>query len=211
MTTNGHGSDGSVAAAEAVRVIESSTTGSGRYRLANGVLLEFRHVAPYALRQAQQRVKEPDVPVVHVASKGRDEANPNDPNYLAAYAAYLEELALAGQAVGFMLGVRPVEVPDGMHWPDSDEWVDELSVAGIEARREPVPARLYDWLRLYAIASEEDLYVCTALATQQVGLSEAEVAAAVSSFRRRKGRGPDPSAGSAAADGQRDPVQADVA
>lgn len=208
---NGHASGGDVASdAAAASVIDSPAVGKGRYRLSNGIVLEFRHVSPRAIRQAAQRVPEPEVPVVRVEAKGRDEPNPNDPAYIAAMAKYLEDVALAGQAVAFMLGVRPLEIPPDMHEVDDDAWVDELAAVGIEARREPAPARLYDWLTLYAITSDEDLFACTALATQQVGLTEGEVQSALASFRGRTGRYTDRADRSADEDGQRDPVQEGV-
>lgn len=183
------------AAVDAAEAVDSPRV--ERVQLENGIVLRLKQVPPYALGDAVRRVPVPEVPIVPIESKGIEEANPNDPDYIEAMVRYGNETAEAGLNIALVLGTEIEHVPEGMYRPEDDEWIDELEEAlavidqyegGPVLRREPRAARKLDWLRYYAIPSEDDIFRLTVLLTSNTAITEEEVAAAVAAFRSRTKR-----------------------
>lgn len=186
-----------------------------RITLENGIILRLKPVPPMVLRAASAGVKKPEVPIVLIPEKGRDEPNPNDPQYLADLQQWFANQAEALLTVALILGTAVEFIPEGMHGADDDEWIAELREAyGLLAGSIPPiheergsKARYLDWLHLYAIPSETDIHRLTRLLTSGVALTESEVQAAADSFRRLfagfSSLGDAPAG--AAVDGDRDP------
>lgn len=191
--------EGSAAATRTVTALESSVENTATYKLSNGIVLEFTHVPPQAVRRAMSAVKEPEVPTFHNDQKDRDEPNPMDPDYLRDLQTWIAATAEAGQAVAFMLGVKVLSVPEDMLDVDDGEWIEEVEevwkiTCPDDNLMVPVSSpkeRLLSWLRYYAITSDIDTYVTTSICMQRIGLTEEEVQAAVASFRSAEVRAAD--------------------
>lgn len=162
-----------------------------RITLENGVVLRLKPVSPITLRDAAAHLVRPNVPQVEIPDTGgRTEPNPNDPDYLAAIQKWNADVSEAGITVALILGTEVETLPDGMPGYESDEWIDALRAA-----REIVPGgpplvvhtegkgRYLDWLRMYAISTNTDMFRLSRVLTTGVALTEEEVQAAADSFR----------------------------
>lgn len=200
MTTEAEQHGPSEAADEAAIRAATRMNGNGRgpavtsYRLANGIVLRLKPVPPLAMRAAAARIPEPVVPKVHLASQDREEDNPNDPGYQAALFQKSIDQTNAMFTVALLIGTEVESIPEGYYGPQQDEWITQmretLVLVGSEddvprVRETPERARYLDWLRLYAVTSDVDLYMLSMMLVQGVALSESEVQAAMASFRDR--------------------------
>lgn len=183
--------------ADQAAILAAHSNGIGpvtSYTLANGIVLKLKPVPPLALRAASARIPEPVVPKVRIESQDRDEDNPNDPNYQMAVMQKSVDQTNAMFTVALLVGTAVDHIPDGLYGPDDDGWITELrealALVGDEAepvaiREAPERARYLDWLRLYAVVTDADLYMLSMILVQGVVLSESEVQAAMASFRDR--------------------------
>lgn len=176
--------EAALAASVAIRHVDHVT-------LANGIVLRLRPVSPATVRSASAHLKRPEPPIVLIPEKGREEANPSDPGYLAALRQWEQDIAEAGLTVALVLGTEVESIPDGIHKYEDEAWISEILAAQELVSGAPVPVirregkgRYLDWLRKYAISTHTDLFTLTQLLTLGVGLTDAEVQAAAESFRR---------------------------
>jgi hypothetical protein len=164
--------------------------------LENGVALRLKPVPPFAIRNAAAHLKRPEVPIWVDPDKGREEPNPNDPDYQAAVRQYVNDQAEAALTVALLLGTEVISVPEGMYGVADERWAEEVTesmalAGGHFEVHASGKARYLDWLRMYAIPSEIDNYRLTRILTSGVGLTEAEVQRSVESFRSLYRRSPD--------------------
>ena len=160
--------------------------------LTNGIVLTLKLVAPLLISDAARRIPKPPVPTVYSEEKNRDEENPTHPDYLEALVMWRGERDEAGLSVALIMGSSVSSIPDGLHGPDSDEWIDEIeaSYAAIDMEppkidRERPSSRYLSWLRLYALPTEEDIVRISRILTSSVAVSEEDVREAVDAFRSR--------------------------
>lgn len=187
-----------VGAAEAlsgIKRVESLTLG-------NGIVLRIKTVPPHAMRAAARSVTQPVPPRVWIATKGVDkddpndrgwEENPDDPDYRMAVQRWMIDSDEAALRVGLLLGTDVLSLPEGVHEPQSDAWIEEVEgVFAVAAepdaemptmRREPFNARYLDWLRYYAIPSDEDLFLLTRLVMSTSVVTEEVLREALAAFR----------------------------
>lgn len=151
--------------------------------LSNGIMLRLKPVPPGVLRRVVQAVKAPDVPVVFVESRGREEENPNDPGYLAALEECRRARLLADQKARFALGTEVIDVPDSMFGPEDDRWIEQLRAVGIEPRVDTPTTRYAEWLELYAVSRAFDVTTLVAACYATSAIFEPEVLDALNSFR----------------------------
>lgn len=85
-----------------------------------GVTATVVPVPPQLMEEVTGRIKDPEIPVWHNEDKGRDEPNPNDPEYLEAVsnADRLRGIASIDAMALFGLDL------DGM--PEDDKWLRKL-------------------------------------------------------------------------------------
>lgn len=166
------------------------------YTTAIGVVLRFKPVPPFILSQAATRVPKPEPPQVWIESKQQHEPNPASPHYQQMLNDWREEGIEAGVRVALILGTEVAEIPDGVPSWDDEAWVDQLREAasvvegatgeawqGPEIGEPGTKRRYLDWLRYYALASEEDLFSVSRIVTHVGVLTEEELTRAVDSFR----------------------------
>jgi hypothetical protein len=170
--------------------------------LANRIILRVHPVASHLIREAARRVPEPAVPRHWVESRGKDRDDPNDPGweenpdsptYKRAYAEWAITSDLAAYKVALILGTRIEHIPEGLDRPESDTWIEDIraaaAAAGIEppeVRTEPPQARYLDWLRFYAIPSEDDIFRLSKLITSGSFVTEEALADSLDTFRGGK-------------------------
>lgn len=158
--------------------------------LSTGIVLRLRPVPPRILADAATRVPKPEVPVVFITSRERNEANPDDPAYQAALAEWTRNTTDASFKLGLILGTAVEHIPDGYYPPESDDWINEIEAAfavdGRESpvRREPEKARYLDWLLYHALGNDEDQFVLTSAMWSATLVTQEALAAAIESFRR---------------------------
>lgn len=164
---------------------------AGTVKLSSGLVLKIKPPPQHLVRAARERVPRPEIPVVFIEEKGRDEPNPNHPDYLEAMAQYEVAQQLAAGDVALLHGTAPdlATLPPDMHPPDSDEWIDGVALMGIDEKQLDVstPTRRYwAWLRFHALRTDEDIAVATYAPMMLNRLNEEDVALAVASFRRTR-------------------------
>lgn len=89
--------------------------------LPNGVKVRINPVGAALISDVTSRIKDPDVPVVFIKDKEREEPNPNDPIYLRGIEEANQQRAIAMIDTLVMFGV---ELLEGI--PDDDEWLKKL-------------------------------------------------------------------------------------
>lgn len=193
MSTNGANPEqqataAALAAAAASDEREKPDAERGIQVLSNGIRIRIKAVPPQAIRDAIAAIPVPEVPTTFVESKGREEENPNDPDYQKAVAATEEAQALASQRVAMVLGTELIDVPEGMQRPEDDGWIEDAEWLQLEVPRDDRRARYCAWLRYYAIQTHEDLAKTQSAPLLLASLSEEEVDQAVDTFRRRTPR-----------------------
>jgi len=160
--------------------------------LGTGVVLRVKPVSPLLIRRAAASIPEPEVPQLFLEDKGREEANPDDPEYKRALQKYSEEVEEASTLLMLAAGTEVVEVPEEMESPEGETWLSQveeiMSFTGAEfdPKRDRLDTRIgryLVWLQYYAIRSLQDLVKLLSTLAELSGVSEEAVAKAVSSFR----------------------------
>ena len=208
MVQKNGGTPETVGAAAADRAIESEPKPLDRIALSNGIVLRVKPVSPLLLRRATIHVADPKVPVVMIEEKGREEENPNDPDYLTAVADARTARGFAAMNVVLATGLAVESIPDGIPRPADDSWLEMLEAAEIEADVATSAKRFRLWCEVVALITPEDFEQVSLVALRLMGLTEEEVSQAVESFRSPEGRGVDPAlpAPAHAPDGDRVPA-----
>lgn len=197
--------NGTEAEAAAIDAVKRTASGGApdKVTLKSGITLKCRGVPPYVQRAVLAGITVPEIPKVRNKEQDRDEENPNDPEYAKAVAAYDLRVAEAGDNLYLLSGTRPSSIPDGVHKPEDDAWIEDLE-ANLVAIGEPVTIerekerlRYLHWVKYYALASSAELILVIATVARLSGVTEEDVASAAEGFPGGKGRGVDnePSAG----------------
>jgi hypothetical protein len=164
--------------------------------LSNGIVFEFRPVSPLltASIQAELEQRLPQPPRVWIEEKGREEVNPNDPDYLQELRRqeHLNALALS-DAITFA-GVEVKSIPEGLCGPDSEEWLKDPRIIvamrnGLEFDPADPIKRKVVWMRLYALETYIDVRLWDEVQIGLMGMREEEVQAALDGFRSVPERG----------------------
>lgn len=152
--------------------------------LSNGIVLRLRDVPPYALQNAATKFPPPTIPVVYIEDKGREEENPLDPDYLKALQTHsVKQLELAVDVL-LLLGTSLLTKPEGEEGPEDNEWHERLTELGLEVNVANKSQRYLSWLRMYALARDDDMSEVVSAVIGRAGVSEVAVANAILAFRR---------------------------
>jgi hypothetical protein len=160
--------------------------------LSTGVRARIRPVSATMLDEIASSVPEPAVPKQFIEAKGREEYNPLDPAYQVEVK---QSQHLRGMKTTEALIMFGIELVDPL--PDPDTWLPKLLYlqkrGTLDLTRFDLkdPFELELAFKLYIAVSTPDLmYVSMAS-----GLTEREVAEAMTSFPGEKARGPDSGSG----------------
>lgn len=86
-----------------------------------GVRAEIRPVSATLINEVTNHIEYPQVPIWHDEDKGRDEPNPNDPQYLQDVDEVNQKRGIAAMDAMVMFGVFLI---DGL--PEDESWVSQL-------------------------------------------------------------------------------------
>lgn len=189
MKGNHRNTEGKAALKAAVEAVEGAAQPLvTEITLDNGVVLKLKPVPPFLVRQAAINLKQPKPPVIDVGKgDGREEENPNDPEYLKKLDTYNAEVISASTNAMLLAGTEVLSVPDDMWSLDDDGWLELVEFLEIEVDRENKMARYLAWLRYYALSGPSITRIMAEL-RKSIGLTEEEVDDAVDSFRNRATR-----------------------
>jgi len=145
--------------------------------LSTGYRARIVPVAPTLLQQVSAQFKEPPVPTWHNPDKGRDEPNPNDPDYLRTVQEVNEQRGLAVMDALILFGVELVDpIPE-------DGWENKLRYLGIEVDTNDPLARELAFKKYVAVGNADLMEI-----TRRAGITEEAVQEAAQMFRRQQTR-----------------------
>lgn len=172
------------------------------FTLSNGIVLTIKSVPPILVQAILKEFEPPPPPKVYMEEKGRDEENPNDPNYLRELAALEERQSTAINNLYLGVGTTFKSVPEGYFSPEEDGWIEKVEFAAnltgshVNIDKQPGVKRYLCWLNYYAMETATDMLLCQGLPLQLAGIREGEVEEVVESFRGVQERGADTDGGS---------------
>lgn len=150
-----------------------------------GAVLEVLGITPEAYNAVIRKFDaiEPQPPIVELKSKGREQENPNDPKYIKDHDQWKSNRTFALLLVLYALGVKVAHVPEGMPGPDSQEWMEEFSLSGLQQTGSP-KERLIAWIQYKAISLNKTLgkverEAILLAAIRQMGVAEQDVQDAI--------------------------------
>lgn len=159
--------------------------------LSNGITLKCQPVPPLTLRYAASSIPRPKPPVIFREDKGREEENPEHPDYKAELALWEQKQQDLSMFIMLAVGTRVESIPKEMSQPQDDDWIEPLEAAGIEMSLNTEPARYLSWLRFYALSNVKDLETIIKTVARHIGVTEEDVAAAAETFPSSEERGVD--------------------
>lgn len=178
------------AAIEAVVVaLALAKESMGEAITSNGIKFKIKPVPMLLIRQAAANLPEPQAPRTYIEELGREEENPEDPDYLAACEEYNEQTFEVTTNMFLAVGTSILEVPEGVDKPDDDGWIQVLEAVGIPVDVGTTAKRYLTWLQCYALAEQSDLLLLIGAVAARSGVQEGAVQAAAKSFRGGKRRG----------------------
>lgn len=154
--------------------------------LSSGVKVKSKLLPPgYAVKLNREWIaKEPKPPIEFIENIGREEANPDNPDFIAAHQDWQSKFALAMFNLGMVLGLEVTEIPDGVPAEDGAEFLALLELLG-ESPNTTVERRVL-WVQLVAATTNEDVLAIVSLLGEQGGATETGVKAETARFRRSK-------------------------
>ena len=145
-----------------------------------GATLSIRKPPPMLIPKIMESVNKgdqvPKVPTVWIEEKGREEENPNDPDYVAAMNVWN---ANAGMRVLNALIVSCLKIKDinDAYDPDGEDFKDFLFAVELEPA-EGKAARFIQWFHTYAVVRDE-FHQLTRWLMELAGVGEEDVAEAM--------------------------------
>ncbi len=158
------------------------------FESSTGVKLRIKTPSALIIQEALKGINtnEPTVPMVYSESKGRDEPNPNDPDYLVAKQRWQMEAGIRGLKALIPTGTELVSKPGDLTGHDAPEFADLMASMGIEPATGNF-TRYVQWVMFVACAAD-DLNELGTLIMRRMGVSEEDVAEAIATFRGSQGR-----------------------
>jgi len=166
----------------------------GKITLSTGVVFKIVGVPLFAFDKIREkmRLERPQVPVVHIEEKDRDEPNPNDPDYIAALDTFERKHSEKIIDMMITLGTEFDSVPEGFPKVSDDSWVLKLKLLDIDVpESEDVHGRYLAWIKLCAMKTMEDYESLLIACSRGAGVTEKDVADASATFRSAKKRAAD--------------------
>lgn len=172
-----------------VNSLSDETKPLDEFTSSSGLKFKLKKVSAMLISEAGRKVARPPVPVVFIEDKGREEENPNDPNYLAAQQDANWETTVLTINVTIAFGTQVIEdtIPkDVEHW-ESLGWSDSLEeLLGLKIANSG-RARYAAWVKFYALPDHQELLdLQRAIAVYSGNVPETAVADAEDAFRDNK-------------------------
>lgn len=158
----------------------------GLVTLSSGVVLRVRAVSTSLFADLMAEMDPPKPPVVFIESKGREEENPDDPDYLAAKQAHQARVAKSMSDAVIVLGTELESLPKGFPGPDDTAWNAQMRALG--RRFEGEADRYLAWVKYQAGKETTDFQTIWEAVGRQASVLEKDTQAAVRRFPGRAGR-----------------------
>lgn len=155
--------------------------------LSSGVVLRHKRVPPMILARVDKKFPDPPIPMIHDEEKERNIPNPDDPDYLKALKQVSEDKGVALIDILIGMGTTVEYIPDNVQHPDDEEWVENLLFVGIEVPYLKL-GRYLAYVKYYAAEAVEDIQNLAKKGSAALGVTEAEVAAAIAGFQSKQER-----------------------
>lgn len=165
------------------------------FTLSNGIVIRLKPVPPMLMQAVNNSFEAPNPPKIMMEEKGREEENPNDPDYLNTLVELAKANQLAVENLMYGVGTEFVSAPEGYYGPDDDRWIEQVEFAsritGVELTlpREDKTLRYIFWLKMYAMEHSIDVVILSRIPSELGGIREGEVDEVIESFRRVPKRG----------------------
>jgi hypothetical protein len=151
-----------------------------------GSLLRLKSVNRTAIQSIVGRMEKPKVPTYHNEDLGRDEENPNHPDYIAALDKYNQDVFNAVYDFILLLGVEIVKLGENCLPENDDDWAKEFKFLGIikklPSENEEVFRNRIDWIKYYILSGDEFEFISDRI-TETTGVKEEDVKKQGESFR----------------------------
>lgn len=165
----------------------SSNGSNSTIELSTGVVLKSKSINRNVFADILSEHVSPRVPVAYNTDKGREEDNPQDPDYLDAMRRYNTQLARAMSDALIVLGTDFESKPDELPSYDNETWLEEVDLLRVyktNTRR----GRYLAWVKTVAIATVEDFNEISNSVKRSMGVPEEDVTAQSKRFRTQKAR-----------------------
>ncbi len=150
--------------------------------LSTGAVFKIRQVSPMLVSDLTRRYPEPKVPMIKIEGKARSEPNPSDPDYIEAHEEWKHKMIAVAYDALVMFGTELVSLPEGLPGPESDEWVENMSLLGYEPDLSHPKRRYLAWVKYVAATNDEDVARLNGQVVAESGTPEEEVTKAAESF-----------------------------
>lgn len=164
--------------------INSNGTSSDVFTSELGIKFKVKAVNRQSLGGMTDRYlkEKPKPPVVFIESKGREEANYDDPDYQDALQSWNLSMSMALSNFIILRGAELIEssIPANVMRYDSDDWIYEMELISDKADN---PRACYlEWVRAIA-CSEEDSKELFSRIGKKSGINQEDVNSAAAQFR----------------------------
>ncbi len=158
--------------------------------LSTGVELRVTSVPKNFLYAVTSRFKQPKIPTYFNEGKGREEENPDDPDYKDEVEQYMADVANASNDVVLLRGTQIKKLPKEFPGPDSEQWIEEMEALDLPMV-DNSRVRYLTWVKGMAAPLDSDITRLMEEIGRLTGVTEADVADALDRFQRFAGRNPD--------------------
>lgn len=169
-----------------VEAVAPGAAQSNLFTSSDGLRFQLYKVNPHLIVEAGRQLREPPVPIVFLEDKGRNEENPNDPDYQAALQEFQLERGLLVVNTHLAFGTKLLnadELPEGKFPVDDPTWAEDLQ----ETLGIIVPpkgkARYLRWLKFHLLDGDDMNEIAAAVMRYSGRVTEADVEQAENSFR----------------------------
>lgn len=175
-------------ASVAVQVAKSmrSSIPTEPVQLSTGYWAHIHPVSAPLIDEASARVPEPRPPIVFVDDKGREEPNPNDPDYLRELDRLDVERSMAAIDVMIMMGVElvnedgtPYEIDESGRWRKQLKLLEKMNRIDLARYDLTDPDELEFVFKKYIATATSDIPMISTFS----GLDAGEIEEAVKTFR----------------------------
>lgn len=160
-----------------------------------GLRFKVGKVSKYALMAVRKNIQRPMPPIVYIEEKGREESNPQDPDYILSMMEYQMNRSIATVDTYLALGTSLLAKPDSLAGPDEPEkWAPVFESLGLEIPAAIAPRYVF-WIKMFAVTDDDDIAGLISTARRYNGIVlEEEVEEALDDLKSDDGRSADPPA-----------------
>lgn len=163
--------------------------------LSSGVKFKIKEVPQFAYVDLRNSYPEPMPPVYYNEELDREEPNPQDPRYKAAYSNWSSSISGAITDLNIALGTEAVHIPKNVNSPESEEFIDKLTIilstfgwTKREIKAIGKTTRYLYWVKYEAASSGfvnkgDDLDVLISEVNRASGVPEEDVTEEISGFQ----------------------------